>query len=196
MMYSQGPNPTMFNPVFSEVLKQYNARENITIPDLGCRGTCTIDIEAAGWDVQCSTNTSAYELMTNDDYLEWQKNVSDHRPWTGPPQDLITFGTNVTYAHVQDPSQSNKTFTDRGVNYQLVLSTKYKATEGARGNFSWRSCTLSEALVRYRVDIVDRTIVIPTLQVLDAPAQKVWRRGESHTSGTSSYSSHPCRLQI
>jgi hypothetical protein len=105
------------------------------------------------------------------------------------------FGTNVTYAHVQDPFGSNQSFSDRGVNYQLVLSTEYKATEGARGNFVSRSCTLSEALVRYRVKIIGQAVIISTLQVLDGPAQKVWRRGESHTLGTSSYLSRPCCLR-
>lgn len=196
MMYSRVPNSTMFNPMFSEVLKQYNARENITLPDFGCRGTCTMDIDAAGWDMQCSTGTSAYELMTDDDYLQWQNNVSEHLPWTGPPQAQVMFDTNITYAHVQAPFKSGQNFTDRGVNYQLVLSTKYKATEGARGNFSSRSCTLSEALVRYRVKIIGQAVIISTLQVLDSPAQKVLRRGESHTLGTSSYSFHPCCLQV
>ncbi|GAB7334869.1 hypothetical protein MBLNU13_g06767t2 [Cladosporium sp. NU13] len=185
MMYSPVPNPTMFNPMFSEILKQYNARENITLPDLGCRGSCTIDIEAAGWDVQCSTGTSTYELMTNDDYLQWQKNVTEHRPWTGPPQSQVMFDTNVTYAHFQAPFKFGQSFTDQGVNYQLVLSTKYKATQGARGNFSSRRCTLSEALVRYRVKIIDQALIISTLQVLDSPAQTIWRRGESHTLGTN-----------
>jgi hypothetical protein len=196
MMYSPVPNPTMFNPMFSEVLKQYDARENITLPDLGCRGTCTMDIDAAGWDIQCSTSTSAYELMTDDNYMQWQKNVSEHRPWTGPPQAQVMFDINVTYAHVQAPFGFGQTFTDRGVNYQLVLSTKYKATEGARGNFSSRRCTLSEALVRYRVKIIGQAVILSTLQVLDSPARKVWRREESHNLGTSSYSSHPCCLQV
>ena len=107
-----------------------------------------MDIDAAGWDTQCSTNTSAYELMTDDEYLQWEKNVSEHLPWNGPSQSQVMFDTNVTYAHFQAPFKSGQPFLERGFNSQLVLSTKYKATEGVRGNFSSRSCTLSEALVR------------------------------------------------
>ena len=153
-----------------------------------------MDIDAAGWDTQCSTGTSAYELMTKDDYSQWQKNVTEHLPWTGPPQSQTMFDTNVTYAHFQAPFKSGQLFIKHGVNYQLVLSTKYKATKGARGNFSSRSCTLSEALVRYRVKIIGQAVIISTLQVLDSPAQPVWRRQESHTLRTSSYSFHPCCL--
>jgi hypothetical protein len=196
MMYDRVPNPTMFNPMFSEVLKRYNARENITLPDIGCRGTCTVDIDAAGWDTQCSTDTSAYELMTDDEYLQWEKNVSEHLPWTGPSQSQVMFDTNVTYAHFQAPFKSGQPFIERGFNYQLVLSTKYKATEGVTGNFSSRTCTLSEALVRYRVKVIGKAIIISTLQVLDSPAQMVWRRQESHKLGYSSYIPHHCCLQV
>ena len=62
--------PSLYNPVFADVLQQYNTRQPMTLPDFGCKGTCEFDVVAAGWDVQCTRWTSPFRLMSVSEYEE------------------------------------------------------------------------------------------------------------------------------
>lgn len=76
--------------------------------------------------------------------------------------------------------------------YRIVLNTKRKATTGLRGELKSQSCTLSEALVNYRVIINDRTIVLPDLpQMSNLVVQRIEREAEwGRQQGAVDFSLH------
>lgn len=170
--------PILYHPLFAQILRQYEARDDITLQDFECHGTCTTDLVASGWDIECTSNTTEYRLTDEDEY-DLRENSTPSRTWTGTPSSQMMFSTEVVYQ--MSPAHT-------GTNYQIVFNTKRKVTAGLRGEIQLQSCTLSEALVHYRVSINDRIVVLPGLpQKSTTAVQRIERREEEY--GTAIFSS-------
>jgi hypothetical protein len=152
--------PQLYTPSFAQIVQQYNARQDIVLPEFGCQGTCVTDIVAAGWDIECSTNASDYRLMSEIEYASYLGNQS----WTGTPAEQIMFATKVTRTFVEQSKVfAPAGFSNTSGNNQIGFDTMYKATAGIRGTIMRRSCTLSEATTHYRVEIKGRTVTLLSL---------------------------------
>jgi hypothetical protein len=169
------PDPQLYTPSFAQIVQQYNARQDIVLPEFGCQGTCVTDIVAAGWDIECSTNASDYKFMSEAESSDYYETLYANRTWTGTPQRQVMFATKVTYTPPGTlvPGETHGTSS----NYQMEFDTMYKATEGLRGTLVRRTCTLSEAITYYRVKIEGQTVTLPDLpQTPVRTLQKTWRR--------------------
>lgn len=62
--------PNLYHPIFAKVLQQYTNRISVTFPDAVCKGNCTAEILAPGWDIECSQSQRPYRLAT---YYESQE---------------------------------------------------------------------------------------------------------------------------
>ena len=82
------------------------------------------------------------------------------------------FRVNVTY----------NTGGDRGStgSFHLDTSVMYKASVGGDGTIRWRNCTLTEALIRYPVEVSNNTLrLMPMPSDTNRTVQKILRNVES-----------------
>ena len=73
-------------------------------------------------------------------------------PYEGPPSTQQTFSVSTWYAGIDD------TNTNDMCSYQIRTAVMYKSTAGANGTMNRRNCTLSEAVIRYPIEIKDGTL--------------------------------------
>jgi hypothetical protein len=179
---------TMYSPMFVQILRQYNRRENIFVPDFGCRGTCYTDIVAAGWDLECSSHTSDYRLLApGEEYRQYLIANATNQTWTGPSYYQDMFDVSTLYWENDPPTDLKPSLPEQATNFQLNFTTMIKATKGVNGTFQWHNCLANEALVRYRVKVVDDSLtLLSTAQFPDTVIQRVWRQREPFAPGRGS----------
>ena len=181
-------HPTLYNPLFSKVLLQYNNRDPIQLPESGCRDQCEFDLMGPGFDIECHSFGTPYRLLSVDEYEKQQpclirlnatKNGTTHCP--GPLNPQTMFSTNVTFSwaaidlwfklrSLQTGVNVNYT-TFEGSDYytpytgpfpwnSIMLSSMVKSTLGSQGTLSWRYCVLREAVQRYPVTVTNDSVAL------------------------------------
>lgn len=181
--YAGSPQPVLFHPLFATVAQQYQNRAPIQLDLPECRGTCELDIIAAGWDVDCFEWKLPYHLMERENYWMWYNARvydKDESLYEGPPAFSAAFSVATYYWFDNNVAELFDTF-------RINTTVMYKATEGARGNMHWRNCTLTEALIRYPVEISNGTLTMKALaQKTNSTVHKVQRQRETNGQGSKS----------
>ena len=167
-------DPTLYTPLFSKVLQQYNTRQPIVLPHFGCKGKCDLEIVAPGFNIDCHTWNSPYQLMSTKQEVNLtdglNNNIVDHAPSFS--QNM--FWSNVTYSSAAEDLllklHSYGTENDSAVKTPdladeywwntIMLSSMVKSTPGGTGTLTWRYCLLHEAVQRYPVTVTNTTVVI------------------------------------
>lgn len=180
--------PKLFHPLFAQVAREYQNRDPIKLVLPGCHGRCELTVIAPGWDVECVEWKTPYRFMNYPDYEAWTKYKWNETtvPYDGPLRESEAFRIATTYGEhleMQDPFYHSS--------YHINTNVMYKATKGANGTMHWRNCTLTEALVRYPVEISNDTL---TLMAMPAQAnrtmQKIFRYSEHLGNAQMGMSSH------
>ncbi|KAM0712536.1 hypothetical protein Q7P37_011633 [Cladosporium fusiforme] len=141
--HSDPDRPELFHPLFPEVLRQYRNRDPIQIALPECKRGCEFDVVTTGWEVDCIEWETSYRFMDYSDYEEYSQDTSRY---SGPLRVQPAFSVNITY-HPDDDTQS------WFHSFRINISVMRKATHGGNGTMHWRNCTLTEALVRYPVEV-------------------------------------------
>ncbi|KAK4504248.1 hypothetical protein PRZ48_005164 [Zasmidium cellare] len=181
--------PGLYTPDFAQVVQQYNSRQDINITNSTCNGKCSTEIVAPGWDVSCTNGTMPFRLMdfyemTNYQVL-YEKNQTSN--YTGPADTQTMFETNITMSW--DYWNISNDYSISGL-YSMNLYNIYKATAGGNGTMRWTNCTLSEALVRYPVNLENGTVTLQPMDVKDnRTVHQVYRQLE-----TAGQMNHPSTL--
>lgn len=77
------------------------------------------------------------------------------------------------------------------LNHHINISTLYKATPGGNGTLGHHNCILSEALVRYPIEISNDTLTMRSVpRTENSTLQMVSRRGEINGMGSTC----PCNI--
>lgn len=151
--------PQLLHPLYAQVLQQYQNRDPIRLALPQCKGRCEFDVISTGWDIDCVERETPYRLMGYWDYqlfLDYIMSAnSSESEFEGPPRRQPAFSVNITY----HPGYEEGTlFYDQIHNFHIDTSVMYKATPGANGTMRWRNCTLTEALIRYPVEVSNDTL--------------------------------------
>ena len=152
--HSPTARPELFHPLYAQVVRQYQNRDPIQFALPGCKGRCDFDVISTGWEVDCIEWETPYHMMDSSHYQVFYhyKNKTQYR---GPPRIQPVFSVNITY---------HPGFYEEGPPYKLYdsfhidTSVMYKATPGVNGTMRWRNCTLSEALIKYPVEVSNDTL--------------------------------------
>ena len=97
------PSPTLYHPLFAKILQQYTNREPILFPKDTCMGTCHFEVEAPGWDVECTESTESYHLATWHERNQYYDNTSSNgtllknSTYDGPNPVQMVFNIDVVY---------------------------------------------------------------------------------------------------
>ncbi|KAF2168364.1 hypothetical protein M409DRAFT_53054 [Zasmidium cellare ATCC 36951] len=155
--------PGLYNPDFAQVVQQYNSRQDINIANSTCKGRCSTEIVAPGWDVTCTSGTLPFRLP---DYYEMNNYTSlalnnQTDQYHGPADTQTMFETNITLSW--DYWNISNDYSYSGL-YSMNFYNIHKVTAGGNGTMHWTNCTLSEALVRYPVSLENDTV---SLQPMD-----------------------------
>lgn len=70
--HSNELTPSLYHPLFSNVLQQYNNRTPIELPGTGCIGDCRSEIVAPGWDIDCVESTEPYRLIDYNELMAYE----------------------------------------------------------------------------------------------------------------------------
>lgn len=190
-------DPTLMNPLFSKILQHYNNRDPIVLPEFGCKGRCELQIIAPGWDIECDSWTSPYQLMTSGDFIKWENASYNNESYSGPADMQTVFWSNITYdtaagsmyyelQKYRTGSYPPGALDDEGYLTNpfpfntILLSSMIKSTPGDHGNFDWRYCILREAVQTYSISVTNKTVTIPRRNLgEDRTIYKVRRQPES-----------------
>jgi hypothetical protein len=147
-------SPSLFHPLYAQVVRQYQNRDPIRLALPLCKGRCNFDVVSTGWDVSCIEWQTPYRMM---DYLDYNQ-MSDYSEieYTGPPETQLAFSVNITYHGVRVRYAADEL--PRSPYVRIDTSVMYKATTGANGTMHWRNCTLVEALINYPVEVSNDTM--------------------------------------
>lgn len=176
--------PRLFHPTFSEVVRQYQARQPIKLAGFSCSGRCEAEIVAAGWDVACTERSSSYRLINGYELMEFTASMDNDSKTTysGPDYIQTMFNVSVVYG----ARVFTKSDTAVYLNHHINISTLYKATPGGNGTLGHHDCILSEALVRYPIEISDDTLTLRSVsQTENRTLEMVSRRGELTGMGST-----------
>jgi hypothetical protein len=150
---SSDDSPQVFHPLFAQVVRQYQNRDPIHFALRDCKGRCDFDVISTGWEVDCHERETPYRMM---DWLDWNEYAwgGVHGiQYTGPLQQQPAFSVNITY----HPGFEDMGPGDFG-SFHINTSVMHKATTGPNGTMHWRSCILTEALIKYPVEISNNTL--------------------------------------
>lgn len=194
--------PTLLNPVYSEILQQYNNREALKLPEFGCKGRCELELTAPGWDIECERWTSPYHLMDTADWERWDQAYWHNQSYSGPANFQTMFWSNVTYDVAASdmwyrlyryrngslpPGVSNNSYSFYPEAFPfntILLSSMRKSTTDRNGTLAWRCCILREAVQRYPVIVTNTTVTIPRRNTEQSlTVYKVIRQGETSAQG-------------
>ncbi|KAK4498419.1 hypothetical protein PRZ48_011077 [Zasmidium cellare] len=159
--------PDLYTPSFAQILQQYKTRQPIQLNETGCKGTCSTEITGPGWDVSCSDRATPYKLMSVDDNQEFstlsRQNASDQ--YHGPAPIQTMFDTSIVYNYTYVDLNVTRCFNEscwrlQGYSHTIQIGAMFKTNPGLEGTLAWRNCTLSEALVRYPVQLENNTLTI------------------------------------
>ncbi|KAF8249175.1 hypothetical protein K440DRAFT_641529 [Wilcoxina mikolae CBS 423.85] len=128
-------------PSFAEVVKGFNAREDITLGnETGCVGTCRAEIEGMGFALNCSEGTYEYNMGqmnpdTNSDII-----IND--------EGGIGFWSQISL-RVGNSLESI-----------IDVTTRYKNKKDEIGEGVSKNCTLTPATVVYPVNLRNSTVTL------------------------------------
>jgi hypothetical protein len=168
--------PELFYPVFAEVVRQNQNRTPIQFELQGCEGRCEFDIVSTGWEVDCIEWETPYRMMTFEDYQAI--NYYHTEGYEAPSRTQPAFSVNITYNPGDDSIWlGGDDYTN--FPYHIDTSVMYKATVGSNGTMRWRNCTLSEALIKYPVEVSNHTLSLkPMPSSTNRTVKQVIRRAE------------------
>ncbi|KAK8167771.1 hypothetical protein BKA80DRAFT_51166 [Phyllosticta citrichinensis] len=121
---------------FSQVLQGYTARSDIKLNHTGCRGTCSTNLEAEGFDVNCQRGKTPYNLSIPDDGTKWS-----------------VPSTVLGYVKIAIPVVADDAFS-------IAIYAEYKEDEASLGNLTQVNCTLRPARVTYPVVLSNGTVTL------------------------------------
>jgi hypothetical protein len=166
--HSNYHRPELFYPLFAEVVRQYQNRDPIRFALQGCEGRCEFDLVSTGWEVGCIEWETSYRMMVYED-----SQIQDTETYTGPVKTQPAFSVNITY-HPGDDNVYDAPA------YHIDTSVMYKATSGSNGTMRWRNCTLTEALIKYPVEISNDTLSLkPMPSSINRTIQRIIRSAEA-----------------
>lgn len=161
-------------------MQDYGARNPISFPQ-STPGTITMDILGPGWDIMCTNGSSPYQLMSTEDWIESYDDETNNMTYQGPAQVQTMFYTTVAL----DSDSS-------GI---IWVNSSYKSTRGVNGTLSWHGCTLSEAIIRYPVKVIDDIITLQPMPLSENRTEyMVYRKLESGGWGSTFVSFSSIRL--
>lgn len=155
--HSQYTRPELFHPLYAQVVRQYQNRDPIQFALPDCTGPCDLEIISTGWEVDCIEWETSYRMMTYPDYQVWSKFPINSTDYKGPPRKHPTFSVNITYHQGEDDGH------DHFASFHIDTSVMFKATAGADGIMRWRNCTLTEALIKYPVEVRNNTLRLKSM---------------------------------
>ncbi|KAK8197963.1 hypothetical protein IWZ00DRAFT_144170 [Phyllosticta capitalensis] len=136
--YSYGSSKIDFTGLyqrnFSQVLQAYTARDDIKLSYTGCRGTCSMNVEAEGFDVDCERGTIPYNFSIPDDGSKWS-----------------VPSTVIGYVNFAIPVWTDNRF-------PIAIYAMYKEDEASLGQLSQVNCTLRPARVTYPIMLSNGTV--------------------------------------
>ncbi|KAK7522444.1 hypothetical protein IWZ03DRAFT_118745 [Phyllosticta citriasiana] len=121
---------------FSQVVQGYTARSDIKLNHTGCRGTCSMNLEAEGFDVNCQRGKTPYNLSIPDDGTKWS-----------------IPSTVLGYVKIAMPVVADDAF-------PIAIYAAYKEDESSLGNLTQINCTMRPARVTYPVVLSDGTVTL------------------------------------
>lgn len=153
-------------------MQNYNERNPIFIPEFSESGTVAMTLMAPGWDVQCENGSTPYQLMSSEEFAQWNKALNDNTTrYEGPPQTQVMFDTTLQFGTYNLPTSSN-----------MVINSTFKSTLGINGTLSWRNCALSEAIIRYPLEVINGTVTLQSMPLTKNRTEYlVYRQFESNT---------------
>lgn len=167
-----GEEANIYTTAFAQVMQNYNERNPIFIPEFSESGTVAMTLMAPGWDVQCENGSTPYQLMSSEEFAQWNKALNDNTTrYEGPPQTQVMFDTTLQFGTYNLPTSSN-----------MVINSTFKSTLGINGTLSWRNCALSEAIIRYPLEVINGTVTLQSMPLTKNRTEYlVYRQFESNT---------------
>ena len=103
-------SPGLYHPLFAKVLQQYTNRNPVVFPASLCDASCEIDVQAPGWDIDCSTSEEPYRLANYFESMESYKSSNEfsngtQRPnstYDGPKVTQTVFDVKSIYNYTYD----------------------------------------------------------------------------------------------
>jgi len=165
----RGYVPAFFNPIFTPIVNDYSDRLSIKINNTGCTGTCTSIVAGAGLAVSCSSYESAFNANPIVEPAGQPFNTSQPVVAEG----VLAFQSNFgRYAAAPG---------------NISLNVEYKPDPGCAGRLIVRNCTLSPAIVRYKV-LIDgnaSTMSLPAnSSIYDDEITSAYNVAETYTAGS------------
>jgi hypothetical protein len=187
--HSYYTRPEVFHPLFAQVVRQYQKRDPIHVALPECKERCDFEVISTGWEVDCIEWETPYRMMGYSEYGQYYQSLYDNvTEYNGPARDQPAFRVDVTYYPGYD--DETEAFNEFGP-FHIDTSVMYKATAGGNGTMRWRNCTLTEALIRYPVEVRNGTLRLQPMPLnLNRTVDRILRSTEvSGQSGTcESYS--------
>jgi len=153
--------PETFHPLFAQVMRQYQNRDPIRLALPECKGRCDFEVISTGWEVDCAERETPYRMMSAHDFSLWMGDYdtpSNHPEYKGPLRTQTAFSVNITLIR----ETQDEVFDEFG-SVRINTSVMYKATAGGNGTMRWRSCTLTEALIKYPVEVSNNTLRLQSM---------------------------------
>ncbi|KAH8778373.1 hypothetical protein F5882DRAFT_501781 [Hyaloscypha sp. PMI_1271] len=165
----RGYVPAFYNPIFTPIVNAYSDRLNIKINNTGCTGTCTSIVAGAGFAVSCSSYESTFNANPIMQPAGQPFNTSQPLMAEG----VLAFQSSfLWYA---------------GAPGNISLNVEYKPAPGCAGRLIVRNCTLSPAIVRYKVSVDGNasTISLPAnSSIYDDEIISTYNVTETYTPGS------------
>lgn len=153
--HSPTDRPELFHPLYAQVVRQYQNRDPIQFALPGCKGRCDFDVVSTGWEVDCIEWNTSYHMMDPSQYQMFYNDYENKTQYRGPSRIQPVFSVNIAYKPgVYDEGPPYKLYDS----FHIDTSVMYKATPGVNGTMHWRNCTLSEALIKYPVEVSNDTL--------------------------------------
>jgi hypothetical protein len=165
----RGSVPAFFNPSFMSTVNDYSDRLSIKINNTGCTGTCTSIVAGAGFAVSCSSYESTFDATPIAQPADQTFDAS---------QPLVAEGVLAFQSNFMWKSQAPG---------NISLNVEYKPDPGCVGRLIVRNCTLSPAIVQYKV-LIDgnaSTISLPAnSNIYDDEIKSTYDITESYRPGS------------
>jgi hypothetical protein len=177
--HSSFERPELFHPLYAQVVRQYQNRDPIQFALPDCKGRrCDLEVISTGWEVNCIKWETPYQMMTYPDFELWSQWFPvNETGYKGPLRTQPTFSVNITYLQGTGDWQDEPYYDFRS--FHIDTSVMYKATPGASGIMRWQNCTLTEALIKYPVEVINDTLILkPMSPDSNRTVQRVFRKTE------------------
>ena len=152
-MLGRVETPKVLNPPFANVLQNYSRRTPITTEFEGCVGDCEAVVQGAGFSVDCQP-----PMRTPIDYNPPAGLHNGSFPDSAFALQPI-FSVDLSWSHgLRAVDENHAPSINSSVPEQLFLTIGYSDTQNCAGSFAKKTCTLTEAVVDYRILLQNSTV--------------------------------------